>query len=132
MIRKIMWSSMAWPAVLSIFGVPLFDSLEEIAEPLGWVAGLWAGTLLVCAAFWRFGWGRSAARQLYLWGFVGVIAGAIIVPVHFWAMVIANVLPIIPIGSWVIALYTTMGLGVGAGVTALHIGGRLRKEDYRR
>jgi hypothetical protein len=130
MVRRIICSSMAWPAVLSIFALLLFDSLEEIAEPLSWVAGLWAGTLLVWAAFWRFGWGRSATRRLYLWGWIGVI-GAIVLPVLFWTIIIGSVLPIIPTGNWVIALYTAMGLGVGAGVTALHIGGRLRKEGYR-
>ena len=77
------------------------------------------------------GWGRSAARQLYLWGFVGVM-GAIVWLVYFGPVVIATVLPITPIGGWLIALYTPMGLLAGAAVTALHIGSRLRKEDYSR
>jgi len=131
MVRKIIWSSIACPAVLSMFGLPLFISSQEIAEPLSWVAGCWAGTLLVCAAFWHFGWRRSDARQLYLWGFVGVM-GAIVWLVYFGPIVIATVLPITPTGSWLIALYTTMGLLAGAAVSALHIGSRLHKEDYSR
>jgi hypothetical protein len=133
MVRRIIWSSMAWPAFLSLLGLVLFDSSQQVAELLGWVAGLWAGTLLVCAAFWRFGWRRSAASQLWLWGLVGGI-GAIVWLMLFSvsAIVIANVLPITPTtGNWLIALWTPMGLLAGAGLTALNIGGRLRKEDYR-
>jgi len=116
MIRRIIWSSMVWPAYLSIFGWLLFDTFEETAELLSWVAGCWAGTLSVWAAFWRFGWGRSAGRQLCLWGFV-VVIGAIVLPALFFAVIIADVLPMTPTSSWLNAYWMTFGLGVGLGLS---------------
>lgn len=98
---------------------------------LSTVAGLWTGTLLVCGVFWRFGWRRSSARQLCLWGMV-VVVGTVVLCALLFAVVIADMAPIPPTRDWLIAQWATFGLGQGAGISTLHIASQLRKEDHSR
>ena len=128
-VGRIIWSSMALPAWITIFSIPSWPVLFGLADPFPWffLAGCWSGALLVCGAFWRFGWRRSAARQLYLWG-IGGIVGTVLL----FALVIADVIliPAHPYG-WLVTLWATFGLGLCAGLTAVNIANRLRKEDRR-
>ena len=107
------------------------------AEWLGLVVGLWTGLFLAWGAFRISGWGRSAARPLYLWGIVGGVGGLLM----FIGPIIASMFFInglvFGVGGEVgllptpaeIAYYTACGLVLGAASTATDIAGRLRKED---
>jgi hypothetical protein len=120
---------MLWPAFQSMLLIPTLLAISGPVDavPWSWLAGWWTGALLVCGAFWRFGWRRSAARQLYLWGIVGVVSTVFLV-----AVFIADVIPIPPTDAWLIALFTTFGVGLSAGVTAIHIASQMGKEDRSR
>ena len=129
MVGRIIWSSMALPAYLTMFLVPSWLVLFGLTDVVPWsvLAGVWSGALLVGGAFWHFGWRRSAARQLYLWGIVGIV-----VTVLLFALVIEDVIPIPPTDGGLIVFWTTFGLGLSAGLTAINIASRLRKEARRR
>ncbi len=129
MVRRIIWSSMVWPAYISMLIIPSWLAIFGFADavPWSWLAGWWAGTLLICGAFWRLGWRRSAARGLYLWGIVGLVGTVLL-----FAMVIADVILLPPTDGWMIAFWTAFGLGLSAATTAMHIASRLRKEGGSR
>jgi hypothetical protein len=107
----------------------------EILLPV--VPGWWAGLFLAWAAFRISGWGRSAARPLYLWGIVGGVGGLLM----FMGPTIASMFFInglvFSVGGEVgllpspaaIAYYTACGLVLGAASTVTDIAGWLRKED---
>jgi hypothetical protein len=102
-----------------------------LADAVQWslplLAGWWAGALLICGAFWRFGWSKTAARRLYLWGWGTFgIAGT----VFLVAVFLVDVIP--PTDAWLIAFQTTFGIVLSAGLTTAHIASQLRKEDRSR
>ncbi len=129
MVGSIIGSSLALPAYLTIFFIPGWLVIFGLADafPWFWLAGWWAGALLVCGAFWHFAWRRSVAKQLYLWG-IGGILGTVLL----FALVIGDVIPVPPTGGWLIAFWTTFGLGLSAGLTVINVASRLRKEDRSR
>jgi hypothetical protein len=131
MVGRIIWSSMVWPAYFTMLNIAtgsvfwLGSGFVEAAMPmLSLAAGWWAGALLVCGAFWRLGWRRPATRRLYLWGIGGSTSTVLLV-----VMVIADVIPLPPAFGWLVVFWATCGLGLGAGITALHIASWLRRED---
>ena len=135
MAGRIIWSSMVWPAYVTIMNIPLiiifwpetFSLGESNFFNLSLVAGWWAGTLLVCGAFWRSDWRRSTAEQLYLWGIFGIVGTVLL-----FAMVIVDVIPLPPRSGWLYVFWTTFGLSLSAATTAMHIASRLRKENRNR
>src|SRR5829696_234858 len=122
MVGKIIRSSMVSAAVQSIVIVATLKAIYGLAEPVPWslLAGWWAGALLVCGAFWCFGWSRSAARQLYLWGWgtFGIVGTVLYVEVF-----VVDVIP--PTDAWLIAFGTTFGVVLSAGLTTAHIASQL-------
>jgi hypothetical protein len=125
---------LALPGYLTIFFLPGWLVIFGLAHPLpwSWLAGSWSGTILVCGGFWRFGWRRSAARQLYLWEIVGMV-GTVLLFALVFALVIGGRNPDPHTdSSWLIAFWATFGLGLSAGLTVVNIASRLRKEDRRR
>jgi NhaP-type Na+/H+ or K+/H+ antiporter len=129
MVGRIIWSSMVGTACTTVVLIAawLVFGGANAAWAESYLAGLWAGALLMCGAFWRFGWRRSAARQLSLWGNAGFVGTLLL-----FAMVIGDVIPLPPTDGWHIAFGTTLGLGLGAALTASHIASRLRKEERSR
>ena len=94
------------------------------AEWLSLVAGLWVGLFLACGAFRIFGWGRGAARPIYvvrIGGLLLLVMGLLVAGNMAFGVIPST--PIINIIFW-----GAFGLFLGAAVTAGEIGRRLRDE----
>jgi hypothetical protein len=98
-------------AVIFVLGL---TSGWEAAEWVSFLAGLWVGFFLAWGAFWLFGWGRWAARAIYLWGIVGVVL--LLVALYVAGSMIFGVLPNTP--AVTISFWTTCGLVLGIVTSA--------------
>jgi hypothetical protein len=95
------------------------------AEWLSLVAGLWAGLFLAWGAFRLFGWGRWAARSIYVVGIVGVVLVLVVLFVAGTMMfgAISATLAV------TITFWAACGLVLGAVTIAGEMSRRLRDED---
>ncbi len=97
-----------------------------VAEWLSLVAGLWVCLFFVWGTLRLFGWGRSAARSIYLWGIVGMVLVVLVVLVDVGTMM-SGIMPATP--AVTITLWTAGGIVLGAVSTAGGMSRRLRDEN---
>ncbi len=98
----------------------------EATEWLPLVAGLWVSFFSVLGAFQFFGWGRSAARSIYLGGTIGAVLVLLVLFVaHIMMSGMILITPAVAITFWM-----AFGLILGAVTTAGGIARQLRSSSY--
>jgi hypothetical protein len=135
--RRIIWSSMGWAVFVSALFIMfwLSSGVQETAFVwLPMIAGVWVGLFLAWGAFRLFGWGRSAARDIYV---RALIVGLASVALYFGGpLFVVNVgvnssmSDLLPLAGD-IAYFTVGGVVLGAANAATDIARRLRKEEER-
>lgn len=95
------------------------------SEGLSLVVGLWVGFVLAWGAFRFFGWGRAAAKYVYLWGIVGGVL--VLVALFVVGVMGLGVIPATP--AVTVTFWTACGMVLGAVTLAGGISRRLPEEE---